>query len=96
VLAGGRLAVPAVHQVEQPTTDDNDGEVSVLGANEVGRRLRSPTLAVAAFEGPADVSVAVPVEECPTPSLSSAMKPSSETTAPMTVFPIPISVHRSD
>jgi hypothetical protein len=28
VLTGGGLAVPAVRQVEQPTADNNDGEVS--------------------------------------------------------------------
>jgi glyoxylate utilization-related uncharacterized protein len=32
----------------------------------------------------------------PTRSVSSAMKPSSETTAPITVFPISISFHLSD
>jgi len=40
-----------------------------VGTHEVGRCLRGADLVVTAFEGPGDVSVAVPVEERPDPIL---------------------------
>jgi hypothetical protein len=63
VLAGSRLAVPAVREVEQAPAHDDDGDVPIVGTHEVGRRLRGPKLVITAGKGPADVSVAAPVEE---------------------------------
>jgi hypothetical protein len=65
VLAGGRLAVPAVGQVEQPPSDDHHRRVAVVALHEVGRSLSGPALVVGALEGPGDVTVAVPVEQRP-------------------------------
>jgi hypothetical protein len=65
LLAGGRLAVPAVGQVEQPPSDDHRRQVAVLALHEVGRGLGGPAPLVGALEGASDVAVAVPVEQRP-------------------------------
>jgi hypothetical protein len=81
VLAGGRLAVPAVGQVEQPPSDDHHRRVAVVALHEVGRSLSGPALVVGALEGPG-VTSPLPYQSNsgPTSSLSSAMNPSRETT----------------
>jgi len=58
VLAGGRLAVPAVGHVEHPPSDDIRSHVAVQVQHEVGRRLGGPGLVVGAREAPGDIAVA--------------------------------------
>jgi hypothetical protein len=65
VLACGRLAVPAIGQVEQPPSDDVRRHVAVVARHEVGRSLGAAGLAVAARKAPGHVAVAVPVEQRP-------------------------------
>jgi len=63
VLVCGRLAVPAVRQVEQPPSDHVRRRVGVVARHEVGRGLGAARFVGAAGQAPADLAAAQPVEQ---------------------------------